>query len=229
MSQEKNKKTVFRRIRGRIIPISISITGAGMALDAARTKRVYNTGGITIDKKTHAFQPFAGATLGDHLIIKKDGKFAGHARTYINDGTEHSFSWLGIKKKFRGQGLSNILAKQAAVEAKDKGGKTFFNHVVHPNSANLFGKDSVNKYYVERIRKGEQIFERISKPKAMSRVKTWHSKGFAKNAIFRQTVIPKTLKRSITPFRTIGNKMKIGLGIGLFITGASMLFKKGDK
>ncbi len=229
MENKENKKTVFRRIRGRIVPISVSVTGAAIATDAARTKRVYNAGGITIDRSKFSFQPFAGATLGNKLTLKKGGKFAGVARTYVNDGSEHSFSWLGIKKQFRGQGLSNVLAKQAAVEVKDQGGKTFFNHVVHPNSANLFGKNSRNKYYMERIKKGEQYFEKISKPKAMGRVKSWHTKGFARNAIFRETFIPSDIKRTITPFRTLGNKMKIGLGIGLALAGASMMLKRDKK
>lgn len=236
MSQEKeSRKVVFRRIGGRIIPISVAAVGGVVAADAARTTRIYSKGALTIDKKKFAMQPFVYDRLGTRLELRVKGKKAGTASFFrgAHDDTldvvkglmgkqekakEFAFSWLGIKNKFRGQGLSKILSHESAKEIKRQGGKEIWNQVVHPNSLKTNYSPIRDKLFKVA---DSGASKKVGLKKAIGNIKYWRNKkGILGSDIFRETSL-KHVKGNvgIKPFRTLGNKLKIGLGITAFLGG----------
>lgn len=229
---------------GRIIPIredgdsrkavaASGVAGAVVAADAARTTRVYATKNYTIDKKKFAFQPFSGARLGDHLVLRKrDGAKVGQARFYFTrkDKTA-SFSWLSVRKDMRGKGLSQLLSKQAAIEMKEGGAKSVFNHVVHPGSllTHFNTKRDTLWKEVRTLKDGSASLEAVTKKAAlrsvnrwmqvsskMSRLDGWLGKEVkGAKGIFRETKIPRALARHMKPFRTPSNKLNLAVGLGV--------------
>lgn len=256
----------FIRVHGRVVPIrdkneghqkavgvSVASAGAVVAADAARTTRIYQKGGVAIDKKLFAFQPMAN-TLGTSLHLSKKGEHAAKVffyKTGDNAGKEFSISWLSTAKKFRGQGLSKDLMKHASVQMRAQGGTSLFSHVVHPNSAGLgkargtFWKELSNGYLAK-----------VSEPTAMKHVKAWaaelkskpspfgiegigarlRSFAFHKgkdlkesskaSAIFREVRIPNFRSITHTAFRTTANKIALGLGVAAVAGGLYYAFRK---
>lgn len=141
-SQEQGqKKVVFRRIGGRVVPITVGSTGAAgavAALDAARTTQIYAKKGITITKKRFAVQPFVWDKLGTKLTMyNRVGKKVASASYYrgaTDSAKSFGFSWIGVKKAYRGKGYSKVLSGVAAGDIRKQGGTHLFNHVIHEGS-----------------------------------------------------------------------------------------------
>jgi predicted GNAT family acetyltransferase len=242
---EKQQGVTFRRVRGRIIPIALGSAGAATAADAARTKRVYQTSKVAIDRKSFAFQPFSGLQMGDQLVMKtRGGKRIAQARYYVKPGGEGVFSWVGVKRSFRGKGHSQRIAKAGALEMKDKGATFIFNHVVHPGSL-LTSYDRKRDRLWKEVRTtkaGESVLEPILKKDAIKQATRWNKQFkkttileyyFAKDKggtrpVFRETKLPKTIRRPIKPFRTTGNKLRMGLGLAV-AAGAAASYLAGRK
>lgn len=255
-------KVKFIRKNGRIIPIrpkgekdnsrkagaAAAAGGTLVAADAARTERVYSKAGVTIDRKKFSFQPMVN-TFGTSLHMEKGGKKAASAYFYkTGDPGEFSMSWLGVKRPFRGQGLSKDIMRQASVEMRSQGGKTIFSHVVHPNSAQLGGKKVASTYWKELK---NNFMKPVSEKTAMKHVTAWSADYHAKPkfgtmaalkesfnwnkakgkeaapAIFREVKIPR-FQRTMQPFRTTANKVTMALGAAIALTGAYFAFRKPD-
>jgi predicted GNAT family acetyltransferase len=220
--EKKEKKVVFRRIGGRIVPIAVGVGGAAMAADAARTTRVYNKDGVTIDKKKNVRARLTIRKRADELIIRKNGKRAGYANFSRTDGSDFGFNFLKINKKFRKQGLANILTKQSAVEMKKQGAKTITNQVIHEGSlkSNLskrdklfFSMDLGDEVFEQKISKKEAISQIVAAKKGKKR-NFWHNP--AKDSdVFRETSLKGLRTKGkgfIKPFKTRGMKARIALG-----------------
>ncbi len=251
MSQrDKNnqqQKVMFRRIGGRVIPITVGTAGAGVAADAARTKRVYENvrRGITIDRKSFAYQPFVTfrgkdtfTRLGDRLVMKVKGKTAANASYYRgafnNDPKSFGFSWLGVKSRFRGQGLSKVITRQAAVEIRAKGGRYTWNQVVHPNSLGTNFSRLRDSLWKEKVRPdGMADLVQVTKKQALKNIRTWRDKkGILTSDIFRETKLP-AVYRKFKPYRTTKNKLLIAGGLTASAVAAGAYFflnrKQGTK
>jgi len=226
-AKQQNRNVVFRRIGGRVVPIATGTAGLGVAADAARTKRVYENvrRGITIDRKLFARQPYVTFwskdsdffKLGQRLNLKVKGKSATTVSFYRGamDGDPKSFgiSWLRTKSKFRGQGLSKIITRQAGVEIREKGGRYTWNQVVHSHSLQTNFNRVRDSLWKETKKPGE--FVRVTKAQALKNIRTWRDKkGILTSEIFRETQIPR-LSRKMAPYRTTANKVAIGAGLGL--------------
>jgi len=250
MSESAAKGNVrFIRKNGRIIPIrsdakkssstagniaggSTAVIGTAVAADAARTRRVYERGGHIIDRKKYSFQPFT-KKVGDKLVMRKlDGTKVGQANWYQGAGDKPgskkaSFSWLGVKSKYRGEGHSKTLSRVAAHEMKKSGVHHVWNQVVHEGSlkTNVTRHDTFWKA-------GKQtntgvVMTKVTKDRAIANIR-WHrkTKGIITSDIFRNT----NLKKQATVFpgirkayMTKGMKMKLGVGLGLAVLGAGSL------
>lgn len=240
--RRENERVTFRRINGRLVPIAVGAAGAGAAAvvaDAARTKRVYETKKFTIDRKGFSIQPFSGMKLGDGLVMRtRRGARVGQARFYVDpgDGTA-TFSWLGVKRRFRGRGMSQVLSRQAAIEMKAQGAKSIFNHVVHPGSLLTHFDGRRDKLWKEgrALKSGGAMMEQVTKQQAVKSVTRWRKEtealdkmGWAEyffetqknkgkkggaRAIFRETSLGAVpTRRPLTPYRTLGNKLRLGVG-----------------
>jgi hypothetical protein len=256
----------FIRKNGRVIPIhdekdgaqkkaaavAAGTSGAVVALDAARTKRVYNGKRFTMDRKQFTFQPFAGAQLGDTLVMhdKASGKRIGQARYYVEKASDvGSFSWLGIKKPFRGKGMSKTLARQAGVELRAKGAKSIMSHPVHPGSVLSQYDRKRDKFWLDlgQYKDGDRKLYPLTKKEALERVGNWkkasdkmpggmlgtmkqEKKLMRVRAVFRETMLPRTIRRSVQPFRTLSNKVRLFGGAGLALGAAAyLLSRKKDR
>lgn len=201
----------------------VGTAGAAVAADAARTRRIYSRNGVTIDRKKFSLQPFQMDRLGDTLIMRdKLGKRMGRASWY-RDGDKAGFSWLGVGKKFRGQGHSQTLSRVAAHEMKKSGAKRIWNHVVHPGSAtvNLTKNDSFWK--VQRIKAdGDAILEHVTKGAALRNI-NFHrkTKGVFTSDIFRETLLKgRTIMPGIRKAHlTTGMKVKLAAGLTVAAAG----------
>lgn len=246
-----NQQVRFVRIHGRVVPIrgggnrarngnnyvtagagAVGAVGAATAYDAARTRRIYERNGITIDRKKFTIQPFVHDRLGERLIMRdKLGKKMGTASWYkdvdvfsdSNQKTMGSFSWLGIRKKYRGQGHAQTLSRVAAHEMKKAGLDAVWNQVVHPNSAttNLTKHDSFWK--AGKKAKGGVEFTQVTKQQALKNI-NWHRKtrGVMTSDIFRMTNLKK--QKTVMPgirkaFMTGGMKKKLALGVAAAAAG----------
>lgn len=227
-SNEK-RRTVFRRINGRIVPISLAAGGSYAAFDGARTRRIYDKGGVTIDRKRFAFQPFVPDKLGTRLEMRKGKDLVGTA-SYYKAGDNYSFSWLGIKSKFRGQGFSKPLSKVAAQSIKKDGGTKIFNQVVHPGSLNTnFSRKRDTLFKLGRNQHGE-YFKKITKAEATKNIKTWRNvKGILTSDVFRETSLKGIRTSHIKPILTRASKVKIGAGLVAALTGIVLLKTNKDK
>lgn len=271
MAEQRPK---FIRKRGRIIPIrekrkdtaaaGVGAVGTVVAADAARTKTVYKTKNLTIEKKKFAFLPMSSIQdrrprLGTGLYAKnKDGKKVGRLMFTVDRAeNEGVIDWLSVKRKERGKGISKKLAKTAATEMRDQGGKFIFTHVVHPRSAALLeGEKGVKSTYyrVTRTTKKSGMFmEEIPKGEALKKAGMWKGKPgkfklsdaisnvretatglFSKKAkydysgptIYRQVKLPAKMRRQIKPFRTMKNKLSIGIGVAAAISSAAYLLRQ---
>lgn len=270
------EKRRFIRKNGRIIPIrekrkdqaavGIGVAGTAVAADAARTKTVYKTKNLTIERKKFAFLPMSSVQdkrirLGTGLYAKnKKGKKVGRLMFTV-DRAEHEgiIDWLSVKRAERGKGISKKLAKTAATEMRDQGGKFIFTHVVHPRSAALLeGEKGVKSTYfrVTRTTKKSGMFmDEIPKAEALAKAGMWKGKpgkfklaDVAENAkaavtglfskakydyagptIYRQVKLPKHMRRQIKPFRTFKNKLAIGLGAAAALTATAYLMRRRKK
>jgi len=243
---EQKKGVRFIRKNGRIIPIRIdqdSVEKAGLgaagaagvvvAADQLNTTRVYQKGNVTIDKKKFALQPFVKDRLGSKMVLRVDGKKAAVANYYRgafdDDVKSFGFSWLGVKREFRGEGLSKIISKEAARDMRRQGGEYVFNQVVHQNSlkTNLSSRDTLY-----RLGRGNN-FNPVSRRDAMKNINFYRKKkGMLTSDIFRETSIkgiPRFTKHS-QPFRTTTNKALIGLGLAsAAVSGLGLALRKEDK
>lgn len=224
MSAREEKRTVFRRIRGRIVPITISVAGAGIAADAARSTvvRTDKLGNYSV-KRTHALMPMSLAKgelrLGTSITsYNKFGQKRGGISFLKNVMGEGEIDWLSVKRKFRGVGVSKQLTHDAAAEMRHAGIKKISSHVAHPRSAKLFGDKVKSTYYKSYYtsKSGESFVNQIGKKKAMELVGAykWKSKSNTTAAVFRDVKIPK-LRRMVAPFKSAAIKGRIGLGLGL--------------
>lgn len=237
MEKKDDRKVVFRRIRGRIVPIAVGGAGVAIAADAARSDivRVAKDGSYSVRKK-YAVMPMAaakgelqiGTTISSH---NKFGMKRGHINFFKNVAGEGEVDWLGVKKAHRGQGISKKLVSDAAAEMKSTGITHISSHVVHERSAGLFGDKVKSRFWksYRTAKDGGSFVKSISKKDALAAVANnkWKSKkGTA--AIFRDVKIP-SLRRNIKPFKSTGIKAKIALGVGLAGLGAYMFFKKAQE
>lgn len=252
--QSNGRQVTFRRIGGRIVPISVSAAGSAVAFDAARTTRVLASKSLIIDRKKFAFQPFLGIKFGDQLVARnpKTGATMGQARYYVEKKfREGGFSWLSVKRPFRNQGLSKKLARQGAIEMKSQGAKNLVAHVVHPGSLlSQFNRKNDSLWLEVAERKTGATYQKITKADAIKRVSRWQRRrtsstlwddaidflrGTKKNKVLpviRETVLPKGLRRRMAPFRTNTNKALLALGIGAAVGGVAYLaytFRKPEK
>ena len=221
--KREERRVVFRRVNGRIIPISVSVAGAGVAADAARTKRIYDKGGITMDLKRGAIQPFfekSKVPFGDRIVMRKEGKFVGHSMFYKPfraEPGERSFSWLGVKRKFRGKGYSKLLTAESARQMKRDGGTFLLNQVVHKNSLQTNFSRTRDKLWRSR---GDYMYS-MTKDEAIRNINFYRNKkGLITSDVFRETSLKgiRTKNVGIKPFRTFGNKARIVAG-ALFALG----------
>jgi predicted GNAT family acetyltransferase len=222
--KDENKRVVFRRIGGRIVPITIAAVGAGVAADAARSDvvRTAKDGSYSIRRKG-SVMPMA-LTKGEIKFgtsvtnYTKYGQRRGHINFFKNVAGEGEVDWLGVGKKFRGKGISKNLTSDAAAEMRSQGIKKISSHVVHERSAKLFGDKVRSRFYKSYYtgKDGSSFVRGIGKKAALAYVNgtKWKGKQPAA-AIFRDVVIPK-MRRNRVPFKSIGIKSKIGLGLGLF-------------
>lgn len=223
----------FVRIRGRVVPIrsrkkekiaSGTAAGIGVAVaaDAARTTRIYDKKGVTIDRKKFTYNPFAHK-IGDGLYMKKNGKFVGHSRIYMSpDGAKNSaaFSWLGIKKEYRGKGYSKILSKESSKLMRSKGADYILNQVVHAGSINTnYNRARDTFWYL----KGDHFYK-TTKKYAMKNVRDHIKSGYKTSDIFRETDL-KGVRKAGKGFRTFGNKAAIVGGLSVAALGSYNAFR----
>jgi len=191
-----NSRPRFIRRNGRIIPIrekrkdqaaiGVGATGAAVAANAARTKTVYKTKNLTIERKAFSFMPMDSMQtklpkFGTSLVAKnKDGKKAGRM-VFTVDKQEGVIDWLSVKRSERGKGISKKLVKQGAIEMRSRGATEIFSHVVHPRSAALLeGEKGVKSTYyrVTRTTKKSGMFlDQIGKKEALAKAGQWKGKS----------------------------------------------------
>lgn len=203
--KEEKRNVVFRRIGGRIVPITIGTAAAAKTYDLARTQTVYQTKDIRIDRKKLKGLPIAMSSekklvFGEGLYAYNNkGKYLGRT-LYGVEGKEGSFDWLSVKKSARGQGVSKKLTKQAAIEMKGQGATKIFSHVVHKRSAGLFeGSKVKSKYYrgaYTHPKTGEVTLEPIGKRAAMDKVTKWQ-KPLPYLESIKEQLRPKNLAKTI--------------------------------
>lgn len=241
METAANRRVTFRRIRGRIVAIKPSdksrnkievgaiAGGSALAADAARTRRIYSSGDLRIDRKSPAFLPLSGR-FGDHLVLTKLGKKVGtasHFNATVNGERVGTFSWLGVKEKFRGEGHSKILSKVAAQEMKRKGATHSINHVVHKNSlmANLRkSHDTFQKEFANGRIKSISLSEAKRGIAYGEKKKLFGAHQFYIN---RKTSL-KGLRTAtgISPHLTSAGKTRIAVGISLAALGMFSALKR---
>lgn len=271
----KNERVRYIRKNGRIIPIREKRTdqaliaagsvGAAVSADAARTKTVYKSKSLTIEKKMFSIMPMDTLQsrypkFGDALFAKNvQGKRVGRMHFTV-EGKEGVIDWLSVKKSERGKGISKKLVKQAAIEMRAKGGKEIFTHVVHPRSAALLeGEKGVRSQYwrVARTTKKSGMFlEGIGKKEALAKAGQWKGKPgkfnvaefladsfkswrmnnkqkyaaqYAGPTIYRQVKLPNTMRSSIKPFRSMKNKLALGLGAAVAVSSLAALYARRNK
>lgn len=225
-SKEKNSNITFRRIRGRIVPIVVGGAGAAIAADAARTKRVYQKGDVAVDVKKFAYQPFR-VKFGKRAVIYKKGKKAGFA-AFFDDAAESTkkakvsgFSWFGIKRKYRKQGLGDILSAESAKEMRRSGTRFLSSQVVHPGSVKTnYSKKRDDFFRIHGGKKGTYSVH-LTKSKALREIKNIRDKGYITSNIWRETDLKgiKTKSKYSRVFRTKSNKARILLGTTAAIGG----------
>lgn len=232
---DENKRVVFRRIGGRIVPIAVATTGAAIAADAARSDivRTAKDGSYSVRRK-YSVMPMAlskgelkiGTSISNYT---KFGIKRGHINFFKNVADEGEVDWLGVGRKYRGKGISKGLAADAAVEMRSQGIKKLTSHVVHERSAKLFGDKVKSSYFKSyyTAKDGSSFVRRIGKTAAMEFVRATKFKNKQPTAaIFRDVTLPK-LRRNRIPFKSVGIKSKMGLGLGL--VGAGLYSLWGDK
>lgn len=235
----------FRRIRGRIVPIkrdgspdkkraagaAAVVGGSALAADAARTSRVYRNvkTGVTIDRKKFSYQPFVH-TIGDKLTMRKGGKTVGQARYFNRGGGEFGFSWLGIKRDFRGQGHSKTLATQAVKQMRAKGGKSLFNQVVHPGSMKT-GLSARDTFWRERsFGRGQKHLYQMTRKDAAKNIRMWRNKrGVLTSDVFRNTDLRGLSGPRTRPYKTRAMKGRMAIGAGVAAIGATTLLSRSGK
>lgn len=208
--KKEEKKIVFRRIGGKIVPISVASAGLATAASAANTTRVYEKGKVTIDKKKFSFAPVV-QKFGSKFDMKVDGKKVATASTYMDKSEKGSmaFGWLGTRKKHRGKGYAKTLSKEAARDAVRHGAKYTESQVIHAGSlkANLSKRDTL--FYNFRNDSHGAHFKKITKSKALKHIekeglirermmRSW-AKDVKKSSMFsdiRKAVNPKKLRKS---------------------------------
>jgi hypothetical protein len=166
---DDNKKVVYRRINGRVVPIAV---GTGVAASAANTTRVYQKGNITIDKKKYSFAPVT-KTFGSKYDLKVAGKKAATATIGIDKDKTASFGWLGTKKKFQSRGYASLLSKESIRDARRRGAKEVWNQTIHRRSAltNYDKKrDSFWRVSQRAKKDGGVNFFRTTKANALSKI-----------------------------------------------------------
>ena len=234
MSQKRDdRKVIFRRINGRLVPISVSAGGAAVAADAARTKRIYDKKGITLDLKRGAIQPFfekSKVPFGDRIVMRKEGKFVGHSMFYKpfkGEPGERSFSWLSVKRKFRGKGYSKLLTAESARQMKRDGGTFLFNQVVHKNSLQTNFKRGRDRLWRQR---GNYLYG-MTKDEAIRNINFYRTKrGLITSDAFRETSLKGVrTKIGIKPFRTFGNKARIAVGALVALGGLAYAVNMKDR
>lgn len=235
MAKKRYKKgeIVFRKIKGRIVPIAVTGAGIGLAAGAARTKRIYANKALTVDVKRFTLQPFQFG-IGSKITMRKAGKRIGNVyfgRSKILDKT-YNISWLGVKKAYRGKGFGKKLAKFAAIEAKRKGAKSLYQQVVHRRSLNMGynrKRDTLFRMFTRKDT-GYAYHTQVTKKEALRNIVIHAEKGYKGSDIFRETSLKGLKTRGkgfIKPFRPLRSKAGIALGTGIALAGAgTALFKK---
>jgi hypothetical protein len=224
--QKENKNVVFRRIGGKVVPITIGAAGAGIAADAARTRVVYKTKKMTIVRKRGTFMPIGSYSekrpmFGTGLYAYSNrGKYMGRTIfdvTKEGKASSGNFDWLTVKKRYRGQGLSKKLAKQGAIEMKGMGAKSIFSHVVSPRSAGLFEGSKVKSTYWKEISRGkDRWLEKIGKKEALSRASKWQKPMKISEALNRWKRPKNILKDIKYNIKNYGSSEKYGYGKPIF-------------
>jgi hypothetical protein len=243
------KHTVFRRIGGRIVPISVGTAGgvgAATALNALNTTRLTSKAiekaGVTIVKKKFALQPFVWTKLGTRLNMYKGANYVGNARFFPGaDGAASTFgfSWLGVRKAFRGQGQSKLLSSVAAGEIRRQGGTHVWNQVVHPGSLTTNFKATRDSLWKvgKAYKDGSAPVERIGMSQALKNI-DWHRKRWTRPNgtmealyhkvvphakipsnpnVFRQTSLKGVAYKNLKEFRPLSNKLALGIGAGVAV------------
>lgn len=222
---------VFRRVRGRIVPIkkkesqskapgAVALAaGAGLALDGARKQRIYEKGGVTIDRARFSYQPYTMGRLGDKLTMKKDGHKVASAWWHkspqgapIKDAA--GFAFLKTEKGFRKQGASGLLTKVAAMEMQKSGVKGIWNKVLHT------GAMKVNK------NAGDSFYS-----KTVNGFKPVQGNGLRSN-LFRLTKLNRpigVMDGFQKPTFTRASKVKMGVGLGVAALGLLSMRKRDGK
>lgn len=209
MAEKKEKRNVvFRRIGGRIVPISV---GSALAYDAARTKVVSNSGGIKMVRKINTVQPLSS-------IASRKLVFGTTIKSYDNSGKRvgqilfnkyqgaGNVEWLSVKKKFQGKGHSKKLIKQAAIEMKRSGIDKLTGHAITKRSAKVYEGFKGVKTFASR---GGKLTRNI------------------KAGVYREAILPKfTAALKKKPYMSGDNKIKLALGLGFVGYG---LLKKDEK
>lgn len=193
-NKKEEKKTLFRRIGGRIVPIAV---GGGLISRSVST-RVYKKGDITIDRK------------GRKMTMRKSGvkigftEFRKHGFGGIGDS---NIKWLGVAEKHRGKGYGRTIITETARELRRRGKNEMMNAVAGPRAATIKNK-SDSFYEVANRKNGESYLKRL---------KSIEGRDISENPVFRRTKISglkKSTKYSMNK-RVIGNKALFALGAGL--------------
>lgn len=228
---KEGKEITFRRIGGRIVPIAIGGTSAAVAYDAARTRRIYQKGPTTIDVKHFAFQPYKYGKIGPKLQLRVGGKKAGSAfitKWPYSEPKAWTFSWLGVKKPYRGKGFGKLLTKEAARVARRQGGESFVNQVVHRRSVLANYNPKRDQFWTWR----SKFYRAKTKKQALKNIAQWKRKGWKTSDIWRETNIKGIHlkgKNIIQPYMTKPTKVRLGLGLAGVLGIASYSAYEGLK
>lgn len=251
MAEEIKERIRFVIIRGRVVPIrqrkkkddlkgeagaAAAVGGAGVAANAANTRRVYHNArtGITINSKAYYPGDPRKIRLGPALVGYKKGKRFGHigiediAKT-DDGGRQFVISWLGVREKFRGQGLSKVLSKHGVAEMKRRGGTELLSNIFHRNA--LLGYN--RKYDIlskegRALKDGSILLHPTNKKEALRKVIKSMKTG-SDSPIWRTTNLNKVPTSRLKPFMTGGMKARLGLGIAAALVGTAYAFSNRDK
>lgn len=238
MSENKeNRRVVFRRINGRIVPIVVGGTGAALALDAARSDVVRVTkSGYSVRKK-FTLMPMSLSKgeieVGTTITHRNNmGRKLGTVSFHKGVDGMGEINWLSVKKWARGKGISKHLVHDAAVEMRDAGMKKLSSHVVHERSASLLGNKSRSTFWksYRTSKDGSSFVKQVGKKEAIASVAggKWKEKGKSVAAVFRDTTLPR-MRRVTKPFKSLGIKAQLVAGIGLIGLGAYLGYNKREE
>lgn len=199
--KDQKKNVVFRRINGRIVPISIGTAGLGVAANAANTTRVYSRKNVTIDKKKFTFNP-QSQVMASKFDMRVDGKKVATASTYFDKQEKgfFGFAWLGTKKSERGKGYAKILSREATRDAVRHGAKYTESQVIHAGSAKAGFKKGRDQFWREtnpNKKTGQSSMIAISKTEALKNIEKSRKKRMKELGVLSKKAgqkMPKNVK-----------------------------------